>query len=89
MKQELIFLATLGLMAGLLAPVLRASDRELQTVLTDTACTPTSISSKALSPAVTWYEVACKGGKRTIHVLCLASECWLQPARPENDDPTR
>jgi hypothetical protein len=89
MKQALIFLATLGLVAGLLAPALRARDRELQTVLTDTACTPASITSRALSPAATWYEVACRGGKRTIYVLCRTGECWLQPTRPENDEPTR
>lgn len=87
MKQAWIFFATLGVVAGALSPGLHARDRELQAVLTEAACVPTSITTKEPSAAVTWYEVACRGGKRTLVVLCLPNECWLQPARLEDEKP--
>ena len=45
-----------------------ADDRELQAILAKQACVPGSIKQTELSPAVTAYEVTCRGSGRVLAV---------------------
>ena len=62
-----------------------ADDRELQAIFVKQACVPGSISQTNLSPAVTAYEIVCKGSGRVLSIVCVTSDCRLQ-SKPREDE---
>lgn len=63
-----------------------ADDRELQAILAKQGCVPGRIAATELSPVVTAYEVTCRGSGRVLTVVCVDSDCRLQPKPREDED---
>ncbi len=64
-----------------------ADDQGLQAVLMRLNCVPARIKTSELSPAVTVYEVTCKGTSRAVTIACVDNDCRLQPKAPDEDEP--
>lgn len=62
-----------------------AEDRELQAILDKQACVAERIGRTELSPAVVAYEVTCRGSGRVLTIVCVDTDCRLQP-RPREED---
>lgn len=65
-----------------------ADDRELQVILVKQACVPGSITQTELSPLVSAYEVTCRGSDRVLTIVCVDTDCRLQPKRRQDDEGT-
>jgi len=85
MKQATM--ATIACLAGLSsvgASSAVADDRELQAILAKQGCVPGSTNQTELSPAVTAYEVTCRGSGRVLTIVCVDTNCRLQPKPQDN-----
>lgn len=71
-------------MAGGYVAASRAADQSLQAILSTQRCVPTKVKATDLSSIVISYEVTCKGSGKLLYIVCIETDCKLQPSRRED-----